>query len=89
MYHELEGVRGLLKGKAIKASIGIQGSEDGRTALWWASRLGSEEMVKLLLNAGGNPMIADNNGITPIQATENFRCARRLEVSQWARGDAM
>ena len=38
---------------------------DARTAMWLAAYYGHVEIVGMLLDAGGDPSISDNDGITP------------------------
>ncbi len=39
---------------------------NGKTALSWATELGSEEMVNVLLKAGAYPNVKDSAGLTPL-----------------------
>jgi len=48
----------LLRIKAVRDTIDSPNS-DGETALWRAARCGHEKVVKLLLEAGANPMISN------------------------------
>jgi len=43
---------------------------EGETALMLAAQEGLLNNVKTLLDAGANPVIPDNNGLTPLQAAE-------------------
>jgi len=52
-------VKYLLSAKAVRATIDMQ-DQYGRTALFVAAEYGHLEVVKLLAEAGANPMLADN-----------------------------
>jgi hypothetical protein len=43
----------------------------GRTALHWASRFGHFRCMLILLNAGGDPLITDKLGQTPLDLSTN------------------
>ena len=83
MNFKVDVVRYLLKNKPVKATIDAQ-SHGGYTALWWGCRLNSVEVVKVLLEVGANPMVAENQGFTPMDMAKNHGfpgCVRLLEVS--------
>ena len=61
----VEVVRHLLKHEGARSTIDAQ-SHNGTTALWWACYNGVTETVRLLLEAGANPMLADDNGKTAV-----------------------
>jgi ankyrin repeat protein len=58
-------VRCLLSHPSGAASINHR-DRDGRTALWWACRIGPVYVVRALLEKGADPTIADNEGFTPM-----------------------
>ena len=76
-------VRCLVRNKAVKAIIDTQ-DNNGRTALFRASSRNRTEMVKLLVEVGANPMVADKEDDTPLNIAKNRGhndCFTILEVS--------
>ena len=76
-------VRCLVRNKAVRATIDTKG-QYGRTALWYASFTNRTEVVKVLVEVGANPMVADRNGDTPLDMARDYGhddCITILEVS--------
>ena len=76
-------VRCLVRNKAVRATIDTQ-DDIGRTALWRASYGDRTETVKVLVEVGANPMVADRDGRTPLDMAKNEghgECITILEVS--------
>ena len=76
-------VRCLVRNKAVRATIDAQ-SRSGCTALWHASIANRAEVVKVLVEVGANPMVADRDGRTPLDMAKNEghgECITILEVS--------
>lgn len=57
-----------------------QRSIDGRTALYYASRVGNHGVVTALLERGADPLIADLNGSTPLIIATHFGHVRVVEA---------
>ena len=60
----------------------------GGTPLHWAAALGRVEMAGLLIRAGADVNAKDNNGFTPVDATNYDRKSRRkakLEIAEFLR----
>jgi ankyrin repeat protein len=73
--------------------MGTQGLDErdnlGCTALHCAAQEGHKKVLKLLLLAGADPMIANNEGRTPRRVAKEMRyreCVKVFEVSQKIRG---
>ena len=80
-------VRYLLSIPAVRATIDDQGQDDD-TALHHALRNvnleGRREVLKLLVEVGANPTVADYNGCTPMDLAKSKRdqeCINILQVS--------
>jgi ankyrin repeat protein len=58
-------VRFLLAHPSAAAALINRRTNHGRTALWYACERGYRDIVRALLEAGADPTIADNEGITP------------------------
>ncbi len=50
----------------IKAGVWLDETDEGETALHWAVSRQHTEIVTMLLDAGANPNIPDNEGCTPL-----------------------
>src|SRR3954452_11899837 len=50
----------------IKAGVWLDETDEGETALHWAVSRQHTEIVAMLLDAGANPNVADNDGYTPL-----------------------
>src|SRR3954465_11431454 len=50
----------------IKAGVLLDETDEGETALHWAVSRQHTEIVTMLLDAGANPNVADNDGYTPL-----------------------
>ena len=73
----------LVGNKAVRATIDVQ-DKIGITAIWSASVEGHAEIVKLLVDAGANPMVANRHGHTPLDIARikgHGGCIAILEVS--------
>jgi len=83
LFNHVEVVRYLLTIKAMRASaivdaIGIQGPNP----LWWAACKGHGKMVKVLLEAGANPMVVGEwIPIKIAQRRGHQECVEHLQVS--------
>jgi len=79
-----EVVRYLLGIKAVRATNIIDAQDcHRRTALWNAAWKGHLEVVKLLVEAGANPMMADSDGVKPITIARHHghhECIELLQV---------
>ncbi len=53
---------------------------DGTTALQWAAHWNDIEMVKLLLQAGANPKLANRYGVTPLSEAANLGNAAMIDT---------
>ena len=76
-------VRYLVRNKAVRATIDTQ-DRYGWTALWIASLWDRMEVVKVLVEVGVNPMVADEDGRTPLDIAKDQgheECIIILEVS--------
>ena len=76
-------VRCLVRNKAVRATIDTQDCI-GSTALWRASFRNRTEVLKVLVEVGANPMVADRYGRTPLDMTKHWGyggCITILEVS--------
>ena len=76
-------VRCLVRNKAVRATIDTQ-DRYGWTALWIASLWDRMEVVKVLVEVGVNPMVADEDGRTPLDIAKDQgheECIIILEVS--------
>ena len=76
-------VRCLARNKAVRATMDVQDG-NGHTSPWLASCLGYTEIVKLLVDAGANPIMADRNGVTSMDIARrngHDECTHILEVS--------
>jgi len=82
-----EVVNYMLRFGVVRASKCIDAqNKRGETALWWAVRKGHMEVVKLLVEAGANPIMADNDGQAPMDIAQlqgYHQCIELLQVSQW------
>ena len=67
---DIEMVRILLNAPDIQINLF---TTDGRTALYLAARLGSKEIVELLLDNGSDPDITDNEGVAPLHLACSYR----------------
>lgn len=64
--------------------LNVQNNE-GRTALWGACATGEREVVRMLLEAGADPSVADSRGRTPLYIAKSFaqnQCVLLLQVSK-------
>jgi uncharacterized protein len=50
----------------IKAGVWLDETDEGETALHWAVSRQHTEIVVMLLDAGANPNVPDNDGYTPL-----------------------
>jgi hypothetical protein len=50
----------------IKAGVWLDETDEGETALHWAVSRQHPEIVTMLLDAGANPNVPDNDGYTPL-----------------------
>jgi ankyrin repeat protein len=86
----LEVVRFLLGLSSAKFNINRR-DDSGKTALWWACYWGRGGVARLLLDRGADPMIADDDDITPMAVAKGGRllcatvkgrreCVEALEV---------
>ena len=50
----------------IKAGVWLDETDEGETALHWAVSRQRTEIVTMLLEAGANPNVPDNDGYTPL-----------------------
>ena len=50
----------------IKAGVWLDETDEGETALHWAVSRQHTEIVTMLLDAGANPNVPDNDGYTPL-----------------------
>jgi hypothetical protein len=66
-----ETVRCLLAHPSAAITINRRENLRGRTALWWACQGGHGGVVRLLLEHGADPTIANNHGATPMAAARN------------------
>ena len=76
-------VRCLVRNKAVRATIDTQ-DWYGRTALWYACDRNWTEVLKLLVEVGANPIVADSDGRTPLDIAKDAghdECITILEVS--------
>ena len=76
-------VRYLVRNKAMRATIDAQNCS-GNTALWIASFRNRTEVVKVLIEVGANPMVANRDGRTPLDMAKgkgHDECITILEVS--------
>ena len=76
-------VRYLVRNRAVRATIDTQ-DNTGCTALWIASATNRTGVVKVLVEVGANPMVADRYGRTPLDMAKNKGyddCITILEVS--------
>eukprot|EP00899_Mesostigma_viride_P000980 jgi/Mesvir1/10883/Mv01592-RA.1 len=70
------------------ANVNERDPSDGATALHRAARIGQEEVVKLLVEAGGDPVARDCRAKTPLHeaaAHGHLACCRLLLASAGAR----
>jgi len=78
-------VKHLLSIKAVRATASIDAQNtSGNTALSWAAYQDSMEVLKVLVEAGANPMIVNHDGETPMgiaQEGGHHRCIEPLQVS--------
>jgi uncharacterized protein len=70
---------------AAGADIDVQDArpvskKSGCTPLWLATRAGHLECAKLLLAAGANPTLSNNEGLTPLQTAEKFKRLDMVEL---------
>jgi len=81
---ETEIIEYLLRIKAVRAAIDAQ-DDDGNTALTRAGRW--VEVVKLLVlvEAGANPMIANEDGRTPMDMAQALRHQKSIALLQVGR----
>jgi len=82
LYNHMAVVHYLLRMRAVRAAINAERRE-GITAVWFAARDGHLEMVKWLVEAGADPVVADNEGVTPIDAAQlnhKEKCVEYLKV---------
>jgi uncharacterized protein len=78
--NRLEVLRLLLGNPSTRATINHRDVE-GQTALWWACYAGRGGSVRALLEAGADPTVADNDGITPMAiAKEQLHPHRRTSA---------
>jgi hypothetical protein len=61
MRNDPEKIAGL-----IKAGVWLDETDEGETALHWAVSRHNTEIVAMLLDAGANPNVPDNDGYTPL-----------------------
>jgi hypothetical protein len=61
MRNDPEKIAGL-----IKAGVWLDETDEGETALHWAVSRQHTEIVTMLLDAGANPNVPDNDGFTPL-----------------------
>ncbi|NKB33009.1 MAG: hypothetical protein GKR91_07930 [Pseudomonadales bacterium] len=54
-------------GRRFSADYSIRSQLIGRDAFWMAAKYGEVEILKLLLEAGANPLVIDDNGVTTLQ----------------------
>jgi ankyrin repeat protein len=60
----------------IKAGVWLDETDEGETALHWAVSRQHTEIVTMLLEAGANPNVPDNDGYTPLHdAAEMGDCS--------------
>jgi ankyrin repeat protein len=52
--------------RLIKAGVWLDETDEGETALHWAVSRQYPEIVTMLLDAGANPNVPDNDGFTPL-----------------------
>jgi len=50
-----------------------QTNTNGCTPLWLAARSGRDKIVKLLLEAGADPCVANKDGLTPVDVAIKFK----------------
>jgi len=82
MYDRVAVVRSLLSFRAVRAVIDAR-NNDGWTALWWAAHESRWGVMRLLVEAGANPMVADNDGTIPLDIAQqqgHHGCAQLLQV---------
>ena len=87
MYGPLDLVLQLLKDPRVISTIDARSDDMGETALTNACSTGRADVVRALLRAGADPMVADNEGETPMDIATHFDysdCVRALEVSDKA-----
>jgi len=77
----------LLRIQAVRATSIIDArSSEVRTALWLAVGRRHVEVVKLLVEAGANPMIVSNDGTTPILPSD-MATTSALSYCRWVLGE--
>lgn len=54
-------------GRRFSADYSIRSQLIGRDAFWMAAKYGEVEILKILLEAGADPLMIDDNGITALQ----------------------
>ena len=54
-------------GRRFSADYSIRSQLIGRDAFWMAAKYGEVEILKILLNAGADPLTVDDNGVTTLQ----------------------
>ena len=70
-----DSVKKLLQIEAVRQNINAQGQEK-RTAFFWAAWLGHIDVMDLLLEAGADPLLTDENKTTPLmQASSSGKTA--------------
>ena len=69
----------LLKKEEALAKLLDEKDEKGCTPLWLAARTGNLSMVELLMEAGANPNIADEEGMTPRATAVKFKKEKVME----------
>ncbi|MFM8185491.1 MAG: ankyrin repeat domain-containing protein, partial [Alphaproteobacteria bacterium] len=74
--NDVEGTRFFAKAGSI---IVNQKNKGGATALHIASREGNLDIVKILIDSGANPNIADNEGYTPLMRASLSASAEVVE----------
>lgn len=52
--------------------------EDGNTPLYWATTMGNEDMVRLLLEHGADPLLSNSNGVNAIDQAKGWNRVKIL-----------
>ena len=73
-------VEALLSIEIGKQLLNDQDEAGGCTPLWLASRTGNAKMVRLLLDAGADATIKNNDGLTPEEAAIKYDKRKVMEI---------
>jgi len=71
----------LMSQRVVVVSTINSRDKKGRTAIWYACDWGRREVVKMLIHGGANPLIADEEGVRPVDVTMDDICLGLVLVS--------